>query len=193
MSNFKQKLIYMIVLFLCALVTLAPTRAASNPFEDLFDNRFNGFFSGAGIGYGITQLEGTLGGSSARSTAGQTQWKLGYAISEQTGFYVTSIFTDLELQFGVMYFYEPKQRYYITALAGYSSHSSEVHDWGIGSDTLTLAGGLGYEFRRHFLVEGTGGYQQQKFSTSTSLFPSASSSIDRNQYTFVATVNYLFY
>ena len=191
MSNFKQKLIYMVVIFLCILVTLAPAEAQNNPFEDLFDNKFGGFFTGAGIGYGITHLEGgSLDGSSARSTAGQTQWKLGYAISEETGFYVTSIFTDLELQFGVMHFYEPQQRYYVTALIGYSSQSAEVHQFGVGSDTLTLAGGLGYEFRRHFVVEGTGGYQQRKFSTSLG---SASSSIDRDQYTFVATVNYLFY
>ena len=172
----------MVVIFLC---TLATAEAANNPLEELFDNQFEGFFMEAGIGYGITSLEG----SSDRSTAGETQWKLGYAISEQTGFYVTSIFTDLEVQFGVMHFYNLRQRNYVTVSIGYYSHSSEVHDWGIGSDTLAFTFGLGYEFRQHLAVEGTAGYQQRKFSTPTSL----SSSINRTQYTFVASINYLFY
>lgn len=191
MSNFKQKLIYTVVIFLCTFVTLTTATANDNPFADLFDAKFEGFFGSAGIGYGMTQTEG----GSSRSTAAQTQAKIGYAISEKLGFYVTSILADLEPQFGLLWFRAQTvqaniPRYYFKALIGYSSHKSEVHQFGVGTNTLSLGGGIGYEFRRHFVVEATLGYSQSELSTS---FAQASSSVNLDQIALVVSVNYLFY
>ena len=126
MNNFKQKLIYTGFVFICTLTTLGNFAAAQNPFEDLIDNRFAGFFSGGGIGYGIDRQEN----GSASSSAALIQWKLGYAISETFGFYVTSIVADVEPKFGFMWF--PKQefgpskpRYYLLASIGYYGYKSE--------------------------------------------------------------------
>ncbi len=191
MNNFRQKLIYVVATFLCTLMTLTEATASDNPFADLFDGEFGGFFASAGIGYGITQTEG----GSSRTTAAQTQAAIGYAISERLGFYVTSILADLEPQLGLIWF--PAQaaqgkvpRYYLKALIGYSSHKSEVHQFGVGTNTLSVGGGIGYEFRRHFVVETTVGYSQTELPTS---FAQASSSANLDQITLVVSVNYLFY
>ena len=189
MNGFRQKMIYIVPFFLCTLVTLTEATANDNPFADLFDAEFEGFFASAGIGYGITQTKGGF----SRSIAAQTQAKIGYAISERLGFYATSILADLEPQFGLMWF--PAQaaqgkipRYYLEALIGYSSHKSEVHQFGVGTNTFSLGGGIGYEFRRHFVVEATVGYNQSYLSTSF-----AHSSVILHQIALVASVNYLFY
>lgn len=192
MNSFRHKLMYVVVIFLCTLVTLTEVTASDNPFADLFDAEFGGFFASAGIGYGITQTEG---GGSTRTTAAQTQAGIGYAISERLGFYVTSILADLEPQLGLIWF--PAQaahgkipRYYLKALIGYSSQKSEVHQFGIGTNTLSIDGGIGYEFRRHFVVEATVGYRQTELTTS---FAQASASASLDQMRLVAAVNYLFY
>ena len=82
-------------------------------------------------------------------------------------------------------------RYYLKALIGYSSHQSEVHQFGVGTNTLSIDGGIGYEFRRHLVVEATVGYSQTELNTSFAQQAGASANLD--QITFVAAVNYLFY
>ena len=182
MNNFKQKLIYMGFVFLCTLTGLGDAAAADNPFADLADNKLAGFFAGGGAGYGITRTED----GSAHESSARTQWKVGYAISERLGFYVTSILTDVAPEFGVMWFPEQefgpsKPRYFLQALIGFYSYEARED-----ISTLSLAGGVGYEFRRHFMFEATAGYNQTQISqwgAPTKL----------NKITFVASVNYLFY
>ena len=180
MNNFKQKLIYVGVVFLSTLTVLEATAAGNNPFRDLGDNQLAGFFLGGGVGYGITRTED----GSAHSSSARTQWKVGYAISEQLGFYVTSAFTDIVPEFGVMWFPEQefgpsKPLYYLQALIGFYSYEARED-----INTLSLAGGIGYEFRRHFMCEATAGYNQ---------VISQWGAIESNKITFVASVNYLFY
>ena len=166
----------------CTFTALGDAAAEDNPFGDLVDNRLAGFFLGGGIGYGITRTED----GSSHSSSVRTQWKVGYAISPRLGFYVTSVFTDLAPEFGLMWF--PKQefrrskpRYYLQALIGFYSYESRDD-----INTLSLAGGIGYEFRRHFMFEATAGYNQTKISQW-------GAPIENNEITFVVSVNYLFY
>lgn len=189
MKSFKQKLIYVGFVCLCTLTTLGNSAAAQNPFQDLADNKFAGFFTGGGIGYGINRQED----GSASSSAALIQWKLGYAISETFGLYVTSIFADVEPKFGFMWFPQQefgpsKPRYYLLASIGYYGYESDpgFNTPSVGANTLSVNGGFGYEFRPHFMFEATVGYDQTEVDVW-------GASVNRNVITLIASANYLFY
>ena len=183
MNSFKQKLIYTSFVFLCTLTTLGNSAAGQNLFEDLVDNKFAGFFFGGGIGYVITSAED----GSPNSSSVITQWKVGYAISERFGFYVTSIFTDIAPKFGFMW--SPKQEFgpskprgYLLASIGYYGYNKSDSFYRHES-TLSTNGGIGYEFRPHFMFEAAIGYDR----TDVSGF------VNPNEITFGVSANYLFY
>ncbi len=183
----------------------------NNPLDDLFDRRKEGLFIGGGVAYGTTNVtvisdeykivdeneKALLGGG----TSGYMRWRIGYATSKYLAFYITSDFTNLQPQLGVMHFSEDYPAgYYTHVLIGYSSADAAVGSLSYepgskaSNNTLSFAGGIGYEFRPHFMIEFTLGYSQH---TLTATYYAYRGPIDANftlrQTTFFASFNYLFY
>ena len=138
----------------------------------------------------------------------QTLWKVGYATTDRFGVFVTSILTDFAPKFGVMWYpiqesRPSNQRYYMQASLGISSYQPEaditslgISGYASGVDVVSVGGGLGYEFRPHFVFDAAVGYSRLQSKVyvwdrgrtleSTRLY------VDR-AISLVLSVNYLFY
>lgn len=112
-------------------VTQSPAQQNTNPLDDLFDNRRRGLFLGRTGEYGITQSglsiladrfneDDKFDNSNSRSMSGSVQWRLGYAVSENMGFYITSLFLSIQPAFGGLFSSQQYPDIYYTVQLGYT-------------------------------------------------------------------------
>ena len=181
MKYWKFSLLCVTILFILTSVLFAQSPAQQNsPFNDLIDNKREGLFVGGGVAYGTTRFSMSFSDSdeindatkeelaALGGVAGHLNWRLGYAISEDLAFYVTSLATDLQPSLGIMKFFDTYPGYYGQALIGYSSlevvdsvvESSVDEETKARLSTWNIGLGVGYEFRPHFMVELTGEYSR---------------------------------
>ena len=212
----RMKLVVSILLVLVVLnlsmfvMGEAKGSRGNNPLDDLMDRTREGLFVGGGVAYGTTRVtvskdnykivEDDELGYLAGGTSGYMRWRIGYATSEHLAFYVTSAFEELQPELGVMAFSEDYPGYYFHALIGYSSADYAVDRifWeqgrGRNSEVMSFAGGIGYEFRPHFMTEFTLGYSRPSFVARYYDFGGPKDvNFTLNHLTFFASFNYLFY
>ena len=159
----RKKSVITYALILASVLFITTHCNGRSPFDDLGDQKWEGFLGGGGVCIGSTFI--------------QMQWKLGYATSDHTAFYLTSLATHLNPSLGLMRFIPKYPGYYFHAFL----RVPRVKHWNLGL-------GGGYEFRPHFMVELTAGYSRFTIPNESEEFTNA-----RNQITLFASVNYLFY
>ena len=212
MNHFKMRLILTGFVFLCVITTLEAGQNPlheQNPLTDLIDNNLKGFFLSGGVGYGMSRVEYQDLEIDSESFS-QTLWKVGYATTDRFGVFVTSILTDFAPKFGVMWYpiqesRPSNQRYYMQASLGISSYQprADITSLGISSysyasgvDVVSVCGGLGYEFRPHFVFDAAVGYSRLQgrvyVREREGTLESPRLYVDR-AISLVLSVNYLFY
>ena len=210
MNHFKMRLILTGFVFLCVITTLEAGQNPlheQNPLTDLIDNNLKGFFLSGGVGYGMSRVEYQDLEIDSESFS-QTLWKVGYATTDHFGVFVTSILTDFAPKFGVMWYpiqesRPSNQRYYMQASLGISSYqpraditSLGISSYASGVDVVSVGGGLGYEFRPHFVFDAAVGYSRLQSRVYVrergGTLESPRLYVDR-AISLVLSVNYLFY
>jgi len=163
---------------ICQVVGLVVLFAAST---SAFDNQRRGFNLGGGFGLGLASYTQTISGGQYAGTSSRqnplaimTDLKIGGAPSDQVQIYYISRASWFSMQnvfedevvianvwngLGVSYYFQPQAPSpYLTGSFGFSTWSatfeSDSEEWyGIG-----VTGGAGYEFVKHWSVEGVLAY-----------------------------------
>lgn len=195
-------------------VTQSPAQQNTNPLDDLFDNRWRGLFLGATVGYGVTQSglstaadkfneDDKFDNSNSRNTSGSVAWRIGYAVSEKMGFYITSPPLSVQLAIGILRFSDEYPDIYYNGLIGYArtAAASRVIDANFDpyiitvpntrADTWTLKIGIGKEFRRHYAFELTAGFSRTTISKA--YWDSGFRNAHLNELSLFASFNYWLY
>ncbi len=179
----KKSLFLLFVIFSVYVFSISqsPAQQNTNLFDDLIDNKRHGLFLGATLGYGVTQSglsiavnkfneDDKFDNSNSRGTSGSIAWRIGYAFSEKTGFYITSPPLSLQPAIGMIRFSNENPDIYFNMLLGYArtAASERIIDVNFDryvitvpnrlADTWTLNIGIGKEFRRHYAFELTAGF-----------------------------------
>ena len=201
----KITCIFVSALTIVSLFSVTQSSAQNTPFDDLTDGRRTGFFVGGGVEYDYTRF--SVGGpdsyfiddelASITGLSGGLRWMLGYAISENTAFYVTSFGTTLVSVLGIMTFIQEHPRYYFNGVIGFTNHTglivevlgrdieSRFNSWNI------FGFGLGYEFRPHFMLEFMLEYSLLTVSEDDYVY--GDRGFNRARTELVVSFNYLFY
>ena len=179
-----KKLLFLLFILISVYffsITQSTAQPNANLFDDLFDNQWHGLFLGATVGYGVTQPgfsiaadkfneDDKFDNSNSRGTSGSISWRLGYAVSEKTGFYVTSPLLSVQPAVGILRFSSKYPQIYYNVLLGYARTAaySRITDLNFDryiitaadtrADKWTLKIGGGTEFRRHYAFELTAGF-----------------------------------
>ena len=217
--NLKFTRILVFFALFCQFFATQSPAQQNSPFDDLLDSRRKGLFAGGGVAYGSTQFRASHSAGELRAgdgdalatlggTSGGLQWRLGYATSENTAFYVTSFAADLAPSLGVLMFSEKYQGYYLNVLVGYSNYEVPgttlpnfvQSEEGTSLTTWSFGAGFGYEFRPHFMIEFMAGYSRltipdgyYDFDWSDGKWHDRSSDLYLDRITFFASFNYMFY
>lgn len=192
-------------------ITQSTAQQNTNPFDDLFDDRRRGLFLGGTIRYGITQSglsiasdrfneDDKFDNSNSRSLSGNVLWRLGYAVSEYMGFYVTSPFLSVQPAFGGIFFSRQYPDTFYTVQIGYTrtAPSSRIQDANFERkilapgntpvDAWSLHLGIGQEFRRHYAFELIGGFS--RMTIPNAYWDSGFHNVHLNGLSLIASFNY---
>ena len=181
----KKLRLLLLVSISVSLFTVPQSHAQqnTNPFDDLLDSRWRGLFLGGSVRYGVVQSglsivadrfneDDRFDNSNSRNMSVGTQWKVGYAVSEDMGFYITSPFLSLQPTIGGLFFSKQYPSIYYTVELGYARlvASSRITDadfdhyiltaGNTSADAWTFNLGIGNEFRRHFAIEIAAGFRR---------------------------------
>lgn len=194
--------------------TQSPAQQNSNPFDDLFDDRRRGLFFGGTVRYGITQSglsisadrfneDDKFDNSNSRSLSGNVQWRIGYAVSEYMGFYISSPFLSVQPAIGGLFFSKQFPNTFYTVQIGYTrtTPSSRIADANFDQYVLTAGNtpadtwsfnlGIGNEFRRHYTFELIAGFS--RITIPNAYWDSGFHNLHLNGLSLFASFNYLFY
>lgn len=203
----KITCVFVSALTVVSLFSVTQSSAQNNLFDDLTDSRRTGFFVGGGVEYGYTRFFASGPDSysvddefvvAITGLSGGLRGKLGYAISENMAFYVTSFGTNLAPALGVMRFSQEHPMYYFNGVIGFTNRTEftgEFTDADVESrlNSWNLGLGLGYEFRRHFTLEFMLGFGQVSVSEIDYWGFYFNHIFDLSKIEIVASFNYLFY
>ena len=201
-------------LSICLIATQTPAQQNTNPLDDLLDKRWRGLFLGGTVRYGITQSglsvladrfneDDKFDNSNSRRMSGSIQWKLGYAVSEDMGFYITSPFLSVQPAFGVLLFSQQYSNAYYTVQLGYTrmAASSRITTANFDQYILTAGNtpadawtfnlGIGNEFRQHYAFELTAGFS--RITIPNAYWDSGFRNVHLNGLSLFASFNYWLY
>ena len=195
-------------------VTQSPAQQNTNPLDDLFDNRWRGVFLGGSANYGITQSglsiladrfneDDKFDNSNSRNMSGGIQWRLGYAVSEDMRFYITSPFLSIQPAFGVLFSSQQYSDIYYTVQLGYTRMAAASRIATANFDQYILAAGntsadawtfnlgIGNEFRQHYAFELTAGFS--RITIPNAYWDSSFRNVHLNGISLFASFNYWLY
>ncbi len=195
-------------------ITQSPAQQNTNPLDDLFDSRWRGLFLGGTVRYGITQAglsiltdrfneDDKFDNSNSRNMSGSIQWRLGYAVSEDMGFYITSPFLSIQPAFGVLFSSQQYPDIYYTLQLGYTRMVASSRITAANFDQYILAAGntpadawtfnlgIGNEFRRHYALELTAGFS--RITIPKAYWDSSFRNVHLNELSLFASFNYWLY
>ena len=195
-------------------VTQSSAQRNTNPLDDLFDNRWRGLFLGGTAKYGVTQSglsiladrfneDDKFDNSNSRNASGGIQWRLGYAVSEDMGFYITSPFLSIQPAFGGLFFSQQYPDIYYTVEFGYTRMAAASRITAANFDQYILAGGntpadawtfnlgIGNEFRRHYTFELTVGFS--RITIPNAYWDSSFHNVHLNGLSLFVSFNYWLY
>lgn len=195
-------------------VTQSSAQRNTNPLDDLFDNRWRGLFLGGTAKYGVTQSglsiladrfneDDKFDNSNSRYVSGGVQWRLGYAVSEDMRFYITSPFLSIQPAFGVLFSSQQYSDIYYIVQFGYTrmAASSRITAANFGkyilaggntpADAWTFNLGIGNEFRRHYAFELTAGFS--RITIPNAYWDSSFRNVHLNGISLFASFNYWLY
>ncbi len=151
------------------------------------DGEREGLFFGGGIGYSVIAA-----GDESSSFTGSgftTNGKLGYAISDQFAFFLSSSIQHLFPGLGIMYFPDRNSKYFLQGTLGYTSADQD--------SLFAISGGIGYEIRKYVTLELTLGYNRfsDTYTSSIDIWSgtTTTSTSQTNIITLSATFNVLLY
>ena len=152
-----------------------------------FDGEREGLIFGGGVGYSIIAA-----GDESSSFTGSgftTNGRIGYAISDQVAFFLSSSIQNLFPGLGIMYFPEPNSQYFIQGSLGYTSADQD--------SLFAISGGIGYEFQKYITLELILGYNRFSDTYTSSIDfwsgTTTTSTSQTNIITLSATFNVLMY
>ncbi len=195
-------------------ITQSPAQQNTNPLDDLFDDQRRGLFLGGTVSYGITQSglsifadrfneDDKFDNSNSRNLSGNVQWRIGYAVSEYMGFYITSPFLSVQPAFGGLFFSRQFPDTFYTVQIGYTrkAPSSRIADANLDQYILTAGNtpadawsfhlGIGHEFRTHYAFELTAGFS--RITIPNGYWDSGFHNVHLNGLSLFASFNYWFY
>ena len=211
----KLHFLLLISIGLCLFsVTQSQAQQNTNPLDDLFDSRWRGVFLGGTVRYGVTQSglsvaidrfneDDKFENSNSRNLSGGVQWRLGYAVSESMGFYITSPFLSIQPAFGGLFFSQRYPNIYYTVQLGYTrmAASSKIKAANFDqyiltagdtpADTWTFNLGIGNEFRRRYAFEFAAGFS--RITILNAYWDSVFRNVHLNELSFFASFTYWIY
>lgn len=212
-----KKLRFLLLVSTCICifsVTQSPAQQNTNPLDDLFDNRWHGLFLGGTVRYGITQSglsvladrfneDDKFDNSNSRSMSGSIHWRLGYAVSEDRGFYLTSSLLSVPA-FGVLLSSQRSPNTYYTVELGYRRTAAApritaanfdpyriITTGNTQADAWTLNLGFGNEFRQRYAFELTAGFS--RITIPNAYWDSGFRNVHLNGLSLLASFNYWLY
>ena len=195
-------------------VTQSSAQQNTNPLDDLLDNRWRGLFLGGTVRYGITQSglsvladqfneDDKFDNSNSRNMSGGLQWRLGYAVSADMGFYITSPFLSIQPAFGGLFFSQQYPDIYYTVQLGYTRMTAASRITAANFDQYILTAGntpadawtfnvgIGNEVRRHYAFELTVGFS--RITIPNAYWDSGFRNVHLNELSLFASFNYWLY
>ncbi len=174
-------------LFLMTVILILFCGSSFITHAQFIDGEREGLIFGGGIGYSVIAA-----GDESDSFTGSgftTNGKVGYAISDQLAFFLSSSIQNLFPGLGIMYFPDRNSQYFMQGSLGYTSADQD--------SLFAISGGIGYELRKYVTLELILGYNRfsDTYTSSYNIFTGASttSTSQTNIITVSATFNVLFY